>query len=508
MSAKSSSLILGLLIVVVLFAHLITATHYPMFRDEFYYLDCANHLDWGYVDHPPLSIALLAGWRGLVGDSLFAVRFLPAIAAVLLIWVTWKLTAELGGNLFARVLAGVAALFSTQQRALTGFYSMNAFDLLFWSAAIWIVIRIIKTDDARLWIPFGIITGLGLMNKISLLFFGAGLIAGMLLTPLRRHFTRPQFWIGGGIAALIFLPYVLWQTSHEWATLQFMHNATAYKNVAFAPHQFLLEFALENSPLTSLIWGTGLIALLAWPRFRPYRVLGWMAAVVFAVLMTQHGKPYYAAGLLPLLLAAGAVIIESITATRGWRWARAAFLFLLVVTGALLLPFGLRILSAPQLVTYMSIVQPPMQPSERGHFGSVLPQHFSDSFGWEEMTERVAHVFHALPANQQRDCVIIASGYGETGAINYYGRRLGLPHAYAAQNSCYFWGPPAVTDSTTFIVLLEHDTPPIAALDSFQLAAVHDHPFAMPQECGVRILVGRLPNIPVAALWRAEKEFQ
>jgi hypothetical protein len=507
LTSHRTATVLVVLTGVTLAAHLLTATHYPMFRDEFYYLECANHLDWGYVDQPPLSIAALAGWKNLFGDSLFAVRFVPALAAMFSVALTWKMARELGGGVFAAALAGMAVFIAPQQRGMTGFFSMNAFDLLFWLAAFLMLIRIIKRDTARCWIPFGVMVGLGLMNKISLLYFGAGLVIGLALTPMRKHFAKKEFWIGGAIALLLFLPYVLWQFSHEFATLEFVRNATAHKNVAFAPHQFLAEFALENNPLTAVMWLGGFAALFAWKSLKPYRLLGWIAAVVFLILMTQNGNPYYAAGLFPMLIAAGAVWIETVLATPKWTWVRAAYVALLIAGGAALLPFGLRILSPGDFVRYQAAIGIAPKPAERGHMDEIWPQHFSDSFGWTELTTATADAFHSLTPKEQKGAVIIARNYGQEGAINYYGRAYGLPLAYSTNNNCYFWGPPKVTPNMVYLVILRRENDPRDVFDSVAVNDVPDNPWAMPYERNNAIFICRGLKYPVGQLWASRKDF-
>ena len=150
-----------------------------------------------------------------------------------------------------------------------------------------------------------------------------------------------------------------------------------------------------------------------------------------------------------------------------------------------------------------------MQPSERGHVGAVLPQIYGDSFGWEELTATVAQVYHSLPPEEQRDCAIMASNYGEAGALNYYGRRYDLPLAYSSNNNHYFWGPPPVTDRTTFLVIMQSDdADPREVLDSLQLAATHDHWLAMNYERNLEIYIGRGLKFPIADIWRETKEFQ
>ena len=74
---------------------------------------------------------------------------------------------------------------------IDSFLSMNAFEPLFWMGCAWVVIRIVKTGDQKLWIWFGILAGFGLENKHSMLIFGAGLVAGLILTPQRKAFCEP-----------------------------------------------------------------------------------------------------------------------------------------------------------------------------------------------------------------------------------------------------------------------------------------------------------------------------
>src|SRR5438270_7491311 len=102
--------VVALIALLRLFLHLLTANRYGIFRDELYYLACAEHLDWGYVDQPPL-IALLA-WiaRHLFGNWLVGLRFFPALAGAATVWLTAKLAREMGGGAFAQFLAALAVI--------------------------------------------------------------------------------------------------------------------------------------------------------------------------------------------------------------------------------------------------------------------------------------------------------------------------------------------------------------------------------------------------------------
>ena len=205
-------------------------------------------------------------------------------------------------------MAALCALVAPVYLFLFHILSMNSFDVLFWTLGAWVVVRIVNGGDPRLWLLFGLICGLGLQNKHSLLFFGFGVFAGLLLTPERRHFRERWIWLGGAIAVLLFLPHVLWQVAHGWPTAEFVRNATAHKNVALSPLEFFAEQVMQMHPLTFPVWLAGLVWLFRSPG---YRVLGWAYVAAFLVLITQSSKPYYLAPAYPPLFAAGAVAIEA-----------------------------------------------------------------------------------------------------------------------------------------------------------------------------------------------------
>src|SRR5262245_10270567 len=272
---------------------LATGWRYGVFRDELYYLACASHLDWGYVDHPPLSIVVLAGVRALLGDSLLALRIVPALLCGLLVWLASRLAREMGGGRFAQSLAAVAVAIAPQYLALTGFYSMNAFDLVFWALGALLVARLVRTEDVRLWRPLGVVIGLGLLNKISMLLFAFGLAVAVLLTPLRRHLVRRELWEGVALALVLASPYVLWQLRHDWATVEFTRNAARYKNVALSPLGLAAAEARDVHPLNAVLGLLGCVWLLFGPAGRRFRALAIVFVTTFVVLAVQHRKPYY-----------------------------------------------------------------------------------------------------------------------------------------------------------------------------------------------------------------------
>lgn len=485
--------------------HALTNGNYGVFRDELYYLDCARHLAWGYVDHPPLSIWLLAIATGLLGDSIHAIRLLSELAGAGLILMAAVLAREFGGGRFAQAAAALAAAFSPAVLVETGFYSMNAFDLLFWAVLAGIVARLANGGGARGWLWFGLVAGLGLLNKISVLFFGLGIVAALPFTPLRRQFARWELYAGGLIAALLFLPYILWNAGHDWATLQFIDNAQRYKIVPFTPAGFMLAQVMGMSPILSPLWIAGLIWLLASARGKRYCVLGIAYLVVLVLLMAQRAKPYYAFPAYAMLIAAGGCAVES--ALRRWRspWPRGALLAAIGLGGAVSLPLEVPILPPEMFLRYQAALNTKQTAEERGA-EAAMPQYFADRFGWENVADTVASVYAGLPEHERAHCAILASNYGEAGAINYYGRRLGLPRSLSTHNSHYFWGLAA--SAPEIIIYVGSSSESLSAyFDDVHVAAVIRSPYAMPYETNLPVYVCRGLKMPWDQIWRAGKKF-
>ena len=200
-----------------LLLHALAYSNFGYFRDELYYIACSDHLAWGYVDQPPLSIALLALNRALFGDSLLALRWLPALAGAGTVLVTGLLARELGGRRFAQALACLAAVLPPVWLVVDHFFSMNAFDTFFWSLAALLLLRALDGGRTRTWVALGLVLGLGLLNKTSMIWFVGGAFLGLVLTPHRRLLATRGPWLAAALAALLFLPHVLWQMRERLA---------------------------------------------------------------------------------------------------------------------------------------------------------------------------------------------------------------------------------------------------------------------------------------------------
>ncbi|HXI04397.1 MAG TPA: glycosyltransferase family 39 protein, partial [Candidatus Saccharimonadales bacterium] len=326
---------------------------YGYFIDELYYIACTHRLAFGYVDHPPLSILLLWLVRVGIGESLPALRLVPSLAGGATILVIGLLARRLGAGIFGQALAAGSAMAGAIYLVFFSFYSMNALALLMWAAAFWILVEIERRDEPRLWLVFGALAGLALESKHTFVLFGIGLAVGLVLTPARRHLGSRWLWGGLAIAALLFLPNLLWQQASGWPSLEFYRNAILYKNIPTPPLDVLVQQVLFMNPAALPVWIAGAFFLLATRRGRPYRHLGWSFVVLFVILLAgRQSRPDRIAGAYTILFAAGGVLIEEISTGRGWRWLRLAIPAALIVFGAALAPISLPLLPPAMASAY------------------------------------------------------------------------------------------------------------------------------------------------------------
>jgi hypothetical protein len=439
---------------ITLLFHLYFNNRYGYFRDEFDYMSCGDHLQWGYVDQPPLIPFLIHICRAVLGDSLRAIRFIPALASSLLVVQAAVLARELGGRRHALVLSAITVAFAPQYLSNAGLLGTNCLEPSLWMGCVYFAILAIKRDDPRHWLWFGVVAGLGMEEKYSILVFGLGIVVGLLLTEQRRAFLSKWFWLGGLAAFLIFLPNLLWNIHYDWPFVQLMRAIKAEgRDVVLGPLQFFFQQTLLLNPLSTPIWLTGLFALLFSRELRPYRMLGWCYLVCYTVFFVLHGKSYYLAPIYPILLAAGGVVIESALDRRPrLQWLKPAIALVLVANGTYLAPVVVPIFSPDGFLAYVKFLPMKLPVMEHSHARAALPQWYSDQFGYEEIADAAVAAWNLIPAEERRDCGIFAQDYGQAGAIDFFGRAHGLPGAMSGDRTYFLWGPHAYSGNCMIVL--------------------------------------------------------
>jgi hypothetical protein len=486
--------------------HALADPAYGYFRDELYYLACARHLAWGYVDHPPLSIFVLALVRATAGESLLAIRALPALLGGAAVVVTCWLAREFGGRPWAQLLAGAATLSAPIFLAQSDYYSLNSLDLLLWPLLLAVLVRLARTDNARLWLPFGVVAGLVLLNKWTGLVLLAAIGVGVVLSPLRRHLRRGRFYLGAGIAVALISPNVIWQVHHGWPTVEFIANAKTLKMVSASPLEFVAGQILLLNPLASPLWLSGLFFLLLSRRLRPFRFLGLTYLALVLQFLITGGKSYYSAPIYPILLAAGGVAFEAWFAAPRWRWVNPLAVMLMAASGVALLPLAVPVLSPPTLARYTAWL-PVQAPQDERSAAGALPTHLADRLGWPEQVAALAATYRQLPAEDRERCAILTQNYGQAGAVDRLGPALGLPTAICAHNSYWLWGPRDY-DGACVIVLGEKADDMHEFFEDVREVGRVQSPYARSFESDLPVLLCRRIKAPLPDLWRQAKLYR
>lgn len=479
--------------------HIAFSGRFGFFRDELYYAACGQRLAWGYVDHAPLAPFLARLSRMLLGDSLSALRFFPALAASAKVLLGGWMAREMGSGRYAQFLAAFSVLLAPIYLTFDNLFTMNAFEPVFWMACAAIVLRIMNGGNPKLWLLFGVISGIGILNKHSMLFFGSGIALGLLATSARRQFRQPWIWLGAGIAFLCFLPNLLWEIRNGWPTLALLHSVMGTKYVTVSPWEFIWQQTLLTHPLAAPIWIAGLWFLLRDSVGKKYAVLAWAYFTVLLEMLILHGKIYYLAPAYVMLLAAGSVWMELRLFPRAGTWLRPALAGLLLIGGVIAAPLAMPILPVGATVRYAQFWDVQAIHVENVPQGE-LPQLFGDMFGWPEQVRAVAGVYQALPQPERAQAVVLAYNYGEASAINYFGPKLGLPWAISGHNQYGLWGPGAMTGQVA-VAIGYTELQLRRFYDEVVPAAIVSPPYAMPEESGLIIFVCRRPKKSLQESW-------
>jgi 4-amino-4-deoxy-L-arabinose transferase-like glycosyltransferase len=494
--------LVGAIVAVKLALHLVVlaVTQFGIQRDEFLYLAMGRHLRFWRMDFPPL-MAVLGNLSGaLFGHSLAVVRIFPAIEGSLVLLMAALIARELGGGWFAQGLAALSVLSGTLfQRSATLFQPV-VLDQLWWTLALYALIRLGREQRKRDWVLFGLGVGFGLLNKFSVLFFGFSVLVAMLVTPAGAWLKTRGPWLAAGLALVIGSPSIAGQIALGFPVVPQMQNLQGEQLTHVTWSLFLFEQPLLLGPAPFLLAAAGAATLIRRREWRPYGVVGWACIVAFVLLFLLHGKSYYIGPIYPTLFGAGAVVLE------GWRrpwWAvtvRQATVAGTVVFGLLVLPIGMPILGPQATASYARAIGATHALVTNRGVMDQLPQDYADMLGWEEQSQAVARVVATLTPAEREQAVIFAANYGEAGAAEFYRPRYGLPPVVCASGSYWFFGPGERPG--TILVGLGLDSADLAeAYRDVHPAGLIESPWSVDEERRVPIMVARSPRRTLQEMW-------
>ncbi|HZU86755.1 MAG TPA: glycosyltransferase family 39 protein [Anaerolineaceae bacterium] len=412
--------------------NLFTNGQYGFHRDELDILMNARRLDWGYVAYPPLTPFIARIGLELFGPSLIGLRSFAALAQGIVVFLAGWMARDMGGKRPAQIVAALAAFISPVGLIAGTLIQYMSFDYLWWVLVAFFLVRLFKTDDPRWWLGIGAAIGLGMMTKFTILFWVAGLVAAVLLTSARRYLRSPWLWGGVALALLVYMPNLIWQIQHGFISLDFLSAIHARDIEWGRTDGFLVEQLYATTFLGTLpLWIAGLYLLIFSPTMKPFRPLGWMFLVTFALLFFTRGRGYYLAPAYVMLLAVGSIWLEGRISGALW-----------VLAGGIV--FGLLLIKPTAPIN-----------SLLWDVAIELSDNFVEMVGWPEMTEQVAAIYATIPEAEKPLTVILVGNYGEAGALELYGAPYDLPRVIGGGNSLWERGYGDFEPQTVIVVGFE-----------------------------------------------------
>jgi hypothetical protein len=494
-------------------AHLAFCHRFGFYRDELYFIDCAKHLAWGYVDQPPLA-PFVTWLTAPLGYPVWGLRFFPGVLAGVTVLFGGLVARELGGRGFAQGLAALAIALAPGSVGVAYGLSTEFLSPAVWTALIYLTLRLVKTQEARLYIPIALVVTLGMYAKYSIAACAAALAVGLLATGHARLMRSRWLVLGVALTALLLLPNALWQFRHGFPMLEVIHNDQLNRHALAngiadesrdrwinALYMLGLQLAYQN-PLLTPIWIWGLVWL--W-QTKPYRFLTVAYLLLLGVLIATIGRGYYIEGIYPALFAAGAVAIES-TLNAKWAGWRVAIVAAVLAVSLPTLPLALPVLPLPAYMAYERAIglSRPAPPDGKRHLINPI---FADQLGWKTMTQTVAGAYWSLPARERKITAVFADRYAYVGALNYYGSRYGLPTAISPNNSYYLWGTRGYSGRSVLAVGATDYWLLLHWFGSVQQIAVYRNDYRWVLEGPLPIYLCTHPRAPLAAMWPALKYY-
>ncbi|HEY0578274.1 MAG TPA: glycosyltransferase family 39 protein [Pseudonocardia sp.] len=463
---------------------------YGYHRDELYFLRGGQEPAFGYLDQPPLTPLLARAMSAVFDGSLVGLRLPSALMAGLVVLLTGWMTRELGGGRGAQALAAGCVAVSALLLVVGHLLSTTTFDLLAWTALSWLLIRALR-DGGPIWLAAGLVAGVGLQNKTLMAFLLAGMGIGLLLAGPRQVLRGRWPWLGTLLAVLIWTPNLIWQAGHGWPLFELSATIASGGSGTSEPRWLLLPFQLVLiSPLLVPVWVAGLYRFARDPALRPYRAIAVAYPVLAAVFLVTGGKPYYLAGLYPVLLAAGAE--PTLRWVRAGRSAVQARLRVGLLAAAVALSLAVNAVLMLPLVPARQLAGTPIV---------AINYDAGETLGWPEFTRTLAGVAAALPGAERATAIVLAGNYGEAGAVDRFGAELAVPPAYSGYHGYGDWGPPPESSGTTIAVGYPEERLR-EWFGSVELAARIDNGVGVPNdEQGRPVWLCRNRLAPWAAIW-------
>ena len=491
-SSTSSILILILAFALAkLLVHLFTFDNYGLHRDAYLYYALGEHLQWGFVAVPP-SIALFSNvFTGLFGNTVFALRVVPAIIGALSVILVGLMVKEMGGKKIAISLASLAYLLGPAYLHGNTLFQPVSFNHFYWILSAYLILLMVRRKNTKMWLWIGLVFGLAFLNKYSIVFFYAAFSIALLISKHWRLYLSKYFLAGAGVGLLIILPNIIWQYNHNWPVMHHMEELRNSQLVHVSTSGFLFDQLLMNAH-AFFIWFPAWMILLFYRKGKEYRIFCLIFTLIILLLLFGSGKSYYTLGIYPVMFAFGGCFIEKYT-NRKYLCAVASLL-VIIMTGSLI--YSMRLDGIP----FMKPEQIDREESFHWEDGRnySIPQDMADMMGWEEIAKEVIKIYKGLTSEEKENVAIYAEHYGQAGALMFYGKEHHLPEPICFNGSFALWAPDSLSVDLMIAVFYysfrdsDMDSTLKQWFQEYSVAAVVDEEYF--RESGTKIVLGKHPT--------------
>ncbi len=501
--------VLSYLAMIKLIMHLLTANKYGYFCDELYTIACGKHLMFGLVDMPPIVPFLSIVSGSALGYSLFSIHILPAAAGALTVFMAGLTAKEMGGGRFAQFITAVTVLLGPVWLAFNAMFTYDSFDQLFTITFFYLIARLLRTGNEKLWIAIGAAAGIAVLTKYTMLFYGIPLVIGLILTKNRKYFLSPFFWLGGLAALIITAPQIIWEYQHGWPLLEYWGNYSKFRTFISSPIEFIGMNIMAYNPFSFPLWLSGIIYFFFMKEARDFRLFGIIYITSLVIFYFTNSKMYMSAALYPILFAGGGILLERTLHGRLKSWIKFAYLSLVIAMGIISLPNGLPVFSPDGMAWYFS--------GQSKMMGNVsvktdnskleeLPLYYAYRFGWEETVKKIADIYYNLTPEERAGCMLFTGDYGDAGAIDLLGKKYNLPDTVCGHLSYALWGLHDNTGKTAIVIDI-----PVKQLDKMydhvsEMARINVK-YSMPWRRNLPIYICRGLKRPINETWPGLKHF-
>jgi len=419
--------------------HLIADSHSGFQSDEFLYIELGRHLAFGYMELPPM-IGLLAFIENLFqSHSVFVYHIFTHTAMLLIVIYVAKITVELGGKNIAVLIALFGLLIAPGFEGSQQPFEPYVFTQLLWILCFYQLTRFIKHGNrTHLWY-LSLFTALFFLTKYDALFFAFGLLSLFFFRRTRVALIKGKYWQCLIVSFLILGPNIIWQYVNDWPALQMFHRLYATQLDDLAPMNVLRDLYGSVNPIVFILMVPAFVFMFVNKRNKNL-YLPLACSILLSVLFLAYskGKAYYFFPVVLTILPFCGIFWEGLLLPKR-KWLLYP-LTLILLLGAMLIPFGIPVYSFPH---YLNSVFKYF-PKEKKNGKDVLPNQFQEYIAkekWKTMMQQLQSVYESLPENEKKNCLIWGRHYSQAGAVELFKDEYRLPNAFSYHGSFYTWAP-------------------------------------------------------------------